>query len=192
VNTHLYEVDLQSAGNPPNDESLTIGDLYAAPPLLPLWPELGRVLGLSEGSTYALAARGDLPMDLVRVGRRRYARTADVLAWLHLNVSDSATANTSRSGPDPIGPRSGAVTGFDFASDGIRQDSIGDLVHYTPEEAVAEFRLPIEARTLREWAYARRAQHSGMGGRITFTALDIRALNEQHTVRRTVNHRAQR
>lgn len=60
-----------------------------------------------------------------------------------------------------------------------------DLRHYTPEELVdpeGEIRLPTTARTLREWAYARRIPCRKVSGRITFTADDIRAINAQFAV----------
>lgn len=60
-----------------------------------------------------------------------------------------------------------------------------DLRHYTPEELTdqeGDFRFPVSARTLREWAYARRIPHCGMGRNITFTAAEIAQINAQFAV----------
>lgn len=43
-------------------------------PFLPLWPDVGQLLGLSRASTYAAAARGEIPV--VRFGRREVVPTA--------------------------------------------------------------------------------------------------------------------
>ncbi|MFF2525931.1 helix-turn-helix domain-containing protein [Streptomyces liangshanensis] len=72
---------------------LLVGDLYAQPPLMLLWPTFGSgVCGMSETTTYHLAAQDRLPVETVRLGRKRYVRTADVLAWLHLPENDDAAA----------------------------------------------------------------------------------------------------
>jgi hypothetical protein len=77
-------------------KTLAIAELYDQPPLMPLWPDLGAgVLGWSESTTYEAAARNELPVELVRVGRRRYARTADVLAWLHLPQNDDGARDAA-------------------------------------------------------------------------------------------------
>ncbi|QXE36945.1 DNA-binding protein [Streptomyces sp. GMY02] len=77
--------------------SLTIGEIYARPPLMPLWPDFGRgVCRFSESTTYLLAAQKRLPVETVRLGRKQFVRTADVLTWLHLpENSEAATGATA-------------------------------------------------------------------------------------------------
>lgn len=85
-------------------QTLTIADLVACdrPPLMPLWPDLGEgVLRLSESTTYEYADAGRLPVGLVRVGRRRYARTVDVLAWLGLTQNGGVESNRQAASTPP-------------------------------------------------------------------------------------------
>lgn len=82
--------------------ALTVADLLDMPPLMPIWPDFGRdVCQLSASSTYRLAAQDQLPVPVVRIGGspegrrgKRFVRTADVLAWLHLadTSADAVTA----------------------------------------------------------------------------------------------------
>ncbi len=58
-------------------------------PTLNLWPETGRLLGLSRQSTYDAAARGDVPT--IRIGRRLLVPTA-ALARLLCIDDDSRPA----------------------------------------------------------------------------------------------------
>jgi hypothetical protein len=78
-------------------KALTIGDLYDQPPLMPLWPTFGRdICGLSESTTYLLGAEDRLPVETVRLGRKRYVRTSDVLVWLRLpDTSEAPTGATA-------------------------------------------------------------------------------------------------
>lgn len=68
---------------------LTIGELYDQPALMDL-RTLSRALGIAESTGYQLAAEDRLPVEIVRLGRRRVARTADVLAFLHLPENSDA------------------------------------------------------------------------------------------------------
>jgi hypothetical protein len=45
-------------------------------PVVPLWPHVGKTLGLSRGGTYAAAERGDIKT--IRLGRLKRVPTA----WL--------------------------------------------------------------------------------------------------------------
>ncbi|MFD8949398.1 hypothetical protein ACFV0B_11145 [Streptomyces xanthophaeus] len=57
-----------------------------------------------------------------------------------------------------------------------------ELVRWTPEEVVARRLLPYtSARVLRRKCNRREVYHHGDGGRITFTAEDIRRENERTT-----------
>jgi excisionase family DNA binding protein len=52
-------------------------------PTMRLWPEVGRVLGLSRASTYEAARRGDIPA--IRFGRRIVVPTAALRRMLGLD-----------------------------------------------------------------------------------------------------------
>ncbi len=54
---------------------------------LPLWPDTGRLLGLSRAATFRAAARGDFPV--VTLGRRRLALTVPLLKFLGLELDDN-------------------------------------------------------------------------------------------------------
>jgi hypothetical protein len=58
-----------------------------------------------------------------------------------------------------------------------------ELRRYDPEEVIAKRWLPYKsARVLREKCYRREVIHHNDGGRITFTAEDIRLENERTAV----------
>jgi hypothetical protein len=80
--------------------ALTVAELYDKPPLMPLWPDFGQgVCQMAESTTYQLAAENRLPVETVRLGRKRFVRTIDVLAWLHLpSKSDAVPLQQSGSG----------------------------------------------------------------------------------------------
>ena len=50
----------------------------ARPELIPLWPDAGKMAGLSRGSSYKAAARGDIPTirigNLIKVPLRKWRR----------------------------------------------------------------------------------------------------------------------
>ncbi|MFF1417444.1 DNA-binding protein [Streptomyces sp. NPDC058280] len=85
--------------------ALTIADLYTQPPLMRLWPDFGhRVCGMAESTTYQLAAENRLPVEILRIGRRKFVRTADVLVWLHLpNNSDAVAVAPAAASSEHIG-----------------------------------------------------------------------------------------
>ncbi|ARI54596.1 hypothetical protein A6E92_22300 [Streptomyces sp. S8] len=57
------------------------------------------------------------------------------------------------------------------------------LIRYTPDEVIANRWLPYKsARVLKEKCYRREVIHHNDGGRITFTAEDIRRETERRTV----------
>ncbi|MFI2367263.1 helix-turn-helix domain-containing protein [Streptomyces sp. NPDC018833] len=63
---------------------LTVAEILDQPALVPLWPTVGRALGLAESTTYQLAAEGRLPIECIRLGRRRVVRTVDLHRFLGL------------------------------------------------------------------------------------------------------------
>ncbi|MFD9221474.1 DNA-binding protein [Streptomyces sp. NPDC060064] len=70
--------------------ALTIAEILDQPALVPLWPIVGRALGLAESTTYQLAAENRLPIEVIRLGRRRVARTVDLHVFLGLSNSEAA------------------------------------------------------------------------------------------------------
>lgn len=64
--------------------ALTIAEILDQPAVVPLWPIVGRALGLAESTTYQLAAENRLPIEVIRLGRRRVARTVDLHRFLGL------------------------------------------------------------------------------------------------------------
>ncbi|MEV6420612.1 DNA-binding protein [Streptomyces sp. NPDC051662] len=70
--------------------ALSIAEILDQPALVPLWPTVGKALGQAQSTTYQLAAQDELPFELVRLGRRRYVRHVDLLAFLHLLGSSDA------------------------------------------------------------------------------------------------------
>ncbi|MFF3094223.1 hypothetical protein [Streptomyces cyaneofuscatus] len=63
------------------------------------------------------------------------------------------------------------------------QDELDDLIRYTPEEVIEKRWLPYKsARVLREKCYGRKVIHHNDGGRISFTAEDIRRENARTAV----------
>lgn len=64
--------------------TLTIAEILDQPAVVPLWPTVGRALGLAESTTYQLAAEDRLPIEVIRLGRRRVARTVDLHRFLGL------------------------------------------------------------------------------------------------------------
>ncbi|MFD3955847.1 MULTISPECIES: hypothetical protein [Streptomyces] len=63
------------------------------------------------------------------------------------------------------------------------QDELDDLIRYTPDEVIANRWLPYKsARVLKEKCYRREVIHHNDGGRISFTAEDIRRENERTAV----------
>ncbi|MGW2260084.1 helix-turn-helix domain-containing protein [Streptomyces sp. NPDC001780] len=71
---------------------LTIAEIYDQPALVPLWPGVGRALGLAQSTTYQLAAEDRLPVEVVKIGRRKSVRRTDLLAFLHLPAAPDSEA----------------------------------------------------------------------------------------------------
>ncbi|MGX1711378.1 hypothetical protein EES44_07920 [Streptomyces sp. ADI96-15] len=71
---------------------LSIAQILDLPAVVPLWPTVGQALGLAESTTYQLAAENRLPIEVIRLGRRRVARTVDLHQFLGLRPSNSEAA----------------------------------------------------------------------------------------------------
>ncbi|WP_432091792.1 helix-turn-helix transcriptional regulator [Streptomyces sp. NRRL F-5630] len=71
---------------------LSIAQILDQPALMPLWPNVGQALMQAESTIYQLAKEGRLPFEVIRLGRRRYARTVDVQRWLGLLPDNNEAA----------------------------------------------------------------------------------------------------
>ncbi|MER5209433.1 DNA-binding protein [Streptomyces sp. NPDC002838] len=78
--------------------ALSIAEILDQPAVVPLWPTVGRALGLAESTTYQLAAQGRLPIEVIPLGRRRVARTIDLHRFLGLVPQENGTAPTYQAG----------------------------------------------------------------------------------------------
>ena len=56
-------------------------------PVLEVWPETGKILGLGRSSTYEAVARGDIPS--IRIGRKLLVPTAGLQRLLGLDEQES-------------------------------------------------------------------------------------------------------
>lgn len=82
--------------------ALTIAEILDQPAVVPLWPTVGRALGLAESTTYQLAAEGRLPIEVIRLGRRRVARTIDLHRFLGLQPEGNGASPVYQPG-EPAG-----------------------------------------------------------------------------------------
>ncbi|MGW3416494.1 helix-turn-helix domain-containing protein [Streptomyces phaeochromogenes] len=78
--------------------ALTIAEILDQPALVPLWPIVGRALGLAESTTYQLAAEDRLPIAVIRLGRRRVARTVDLHRFLGLLPQETGAGPVYQTG----------------------------------------------------------------------------------------------
>lgn len=79
--------------------ALTIAEILDQPAVIPLWPTVGRALGLAESTTYQLAAQGRLPIEVIPLGRRRVARTIDLHRFLGLLPQENGAGPACEAGP---------------------------------------------------------------------------------------------
>lgn len=78
--------------------ALTIAEILDQPAVVPLWPTVGRALGLAESTTYQLASEDRLPIEVIRLGRRRVARTIDLHRFLGLVPRDAGVGPACEAG----------------------------------------------------------------------------------------------
>ncbi|MEE1779429.1 DNA-binding protein [Streptomyces sp. NPDC019922] len=74
--------------------ALSVAEILDLPALVPLWPTVGKALGLAESTTYQLAAENRLPsaLEVIRLGRRRVVRTVDLHRFLGLTPENNEAA----------------------------------------------------------------------------------------------------
>lgn len=64
--------------------ALSIAEILGHASALTDLPTFGRMTGQAESTIYQLAAQGRLPLEVIRLGRKRYVRTVDVWNFLGL------------------------------------------------------------------------------------------------------------
>ncbi|WP_326808147.1 helix-turn-helix domain-containing protein [Streptomyces sp. NBC_01775] len=72
--------------------ALPIAEILSFPAVVPLWPHVGRSLGLSASTVYQLAAEDRLPFEVVTLGRRKVCRAVDIHRFLHLIPDEKGAA----------------------------------------------------------------------------------------------------
>lgn len=72
--------------------ALTIAEILGHASALTDLPTFGRMTGQAESTIYQLAAQGRLPMEVIRLGRKRYVRTVDVWNFLGLAPQENGAA----------------------------------------------------------------------------------------------------
>lgn len=72
--------------------ALSIAEILGHKPALTDLPTFGRMTGQAESTVYQLAAQGRLPMEVIRLGRKRYLRTVDVWRFLGLLSEENGAA----------------------------------------------------------------------------------------------------
>lgn len=76
-------------------QGLSVSEALALPVMFNVWPTVGRACGIGRTATFALAAKNELPVPVIRVGRQLRAKRTDLLAFLGLENSDAAAAVTA-------------------------------------------------------------------------------------------------
>lgn len=77
---------------------MTIAEVLAHQSPLTDLPTFGRMTGQADSTIYQLAAQGRLPLEVIRLGRKRYVRTVDVWNFLGLVPQENGTAPTYQAG----------------------------------------------------------------------------------------------
>ncbi|BBA99237.1 hypothetical protein RVR_5775 [Actinacidiphila reveromycinica] len=79
---------VQAATDTVRRRGWNIGQILAhQPPLMDI-RTFAEAIGIPASTGYQLAASGDLPIEILRVGRTKYVRTVDAWKWLGLIGND--------------------------------------------------------------------------------------------------------
>ncbi|MDP8931598.1 MAG: DNA-binding protein [Actinomycetota bacterium] len=81
---------VQTAKAVARGSAMTIAEVLGHESALMDLPTFFKACGMAESTGYQVAAAGDLPIEVIRLGRRRYVRTVDAWTFLGLNNSDAA------------------------------------------------------------------------------------------------------
>ncbi|UXY23378.1 hypothetical protein N8I84_35255 [Streptomyces cynarae] len=99
---------------------MSIAEILDRPAVVPLWPIVGRPLLLAESTTYQLAAENRLPVEVIRLKRRRVARTVDLHRFLGLLPEENGAAPTYQAGASAGNDEGGPGTGRTASVEQIR------------------------------------------------------------------------
>ncbi|MFQ4148267.1 helix-turn-helix domain-containing protein [Arthrobacter sp. LAPM80] len=55
---------------------------------MPVWPDVGRALGIGRSTTYELVKRDEFPIRILRLGSKRLVSRADLMAYLGETAPD--------------------------------------------------------------------------------------------------------
>jgi len=83
---------VQAATDAVRRDALTIGEILAHQQPLMDFPTFFKAASIPASTGYQVAAEGDLPIEVIRLGRRRYVRTVDAWRFLGLLPEGSAVA----------------------------------------------------------------------------------------------------
>lgn len=78
--------------------ALSIAEILGHEPALTPLPTFFKMLGVAESTGYQVAAEGNLPLEVIKIGRRRYVRTVEAWRFLGLLPNNSDTAPTYQAG----------------------------------------------------------------------------------------------
>lgn len=79
--------------------ALSIAEILAHEPALTPLPTFFKMLGVAESTGYQLAAEGNLPLEVIKLGRRRYVRTVSAWRFLGLVPEENGTGPACEAGP---------------------------------------------------------------------------------------------
>lgn len=69
-------------------KAISVSEVYDLPPIVPVYPVVGRIWQIGKTALYELAARDELPVPVIKVGRLLRARRVDILQALGLVEDD--------------------------------------------------------------------------------------------------------
>ncbi|WP_055527120.1 hypothetical protein [Streptomyces graminilatus] len=78
--------------------ALSIAEILGHEPALMDLPTFFKACGMAQSTGYQVAAEGNLPLEVIPLGRRRYVRTVDAWKFLGLIPQENGTAPTYQAG----------------------------------------------------------------------------------------------
>lgn len=82
-------------------KSLTVAEVYDLPPIVPVYPVIGQIWQIGKTALYDLAARDELPVPVIKVGRLLRARRVDILQALGLDDTKTRPGNSDAGAATP-------------------------------------------------------------------------------------------
>jgi hypothetical protein len=78
--------------------ALTIAEILGHKPALMDLPTFFKACGMAQSTGYQIAAEGNLPLEVIPLGRRRYVRTVEAWKFLGLMPEENGAAPTYQAG----------------------------------------------------------------------------------------------